>query len=307
MLHLLATTDFSEPAEYALDRAVSLASLRPDASLTVMHVHTAAGFEVVRKMLGAKADEMERALVADAESRLRALAAKFETVLGRTVRVRLSRGNPVAEIAAATAELSADLVIMGAQSRTPDHSPFWGGTIERVVRNIPGSLLAVKRPAASPYTRILVAIGSWQYSQAAVKLAALFNPGAEIILLHAFEAPFEKSFRRVGAAHDWVESYRLETRRAAEGELEQLAARLDADGIQARRVVVHGSPAPAIVDHARTLAADLIVVGRNNQSMMGDVLFGNVARRVAVDSAADVFVANPIPLQRVPADPGPNA
>ncbi|MEZ5362943.1 MAG: universal stress protein [Bryobacterales bacterium] len=42
-MHLLAATDFSEHAGFAMERAAALASLHHDAALTVMHVYAAEG------------------------------------------------------------------------------------------------------------------------------------------------------------------------------------------------------------------------------------------------------------------------
>ena len=296
-MRLLAATDFSESAGLALDRAVSLASLHPDASLTLMHVQAAEGFEVVRQMFSAEVEKIEQALAADAAGRLQSLAVTCEEVLERKVDKLLSRGRAESEIVAAAQE-SVDLILMGERGKAS--SPFLGGTIERVLQRTNCSVLAVKQPVAGPYRRLLVGVSSGGGPPTAAELAFLLNPGSDIILLHAFEAPFEDRFRRAGAAESWVTDYQVQSERAAEQEMERWGSRLEAAGIQARRLVVRGSPAASILEYGRSLAADLIVVGKRKRSVLGGLLFGDVARQVTVESTADVLVAASLPDLRTP-------
>ena len=77
--------------------------------------------------------------------------------------------------------------------------------------------------------------------------------------------------------------------------MERWGSRLEAAGIQARRLVVRGSPAASILEYGHSLAADLIVVGKRKRSVLGGLLFGDVARQVTVESTADVLVAASLP------------
>src|SRR5690606_28734814 len=110
-----------------------------------------------------------------------------------------------------------------------------------------------------------------------------------------FEAPFEGKFRQAGTPESWITGYQVQSERAAEQELAHWESRLEAEGIQARRIVVRGSPVAAIRDYGRSLAADLIVVGKHNRSVLGHQLFGDVARQVTVESTVDVLVAASLP------------
>ena len=291
-MHLLAATDFSEPAGFAVDRAAALAALHPEASLTVMHVHPTEGLEVVRQLFRTEIEEIERKTMAHAEGRLRAAADQCEKTLGRSVGTRLMQGRAETGIIDAAKELAADVILMGETGRSG--VPFLGGTIERVLQRANCSVLVVKRRPRGAYRRAVVGVRSSLESRSAAEQAFALNPGAELILLHAYEAPAEDRFRRAGASEGWIKEYRLQSRGAAEGELARLAARLEAEGVLTRLMVVQGAPAAAIVEHSQGLGADLAVVGKNKLSGFGDLLFGNVARRVAVDSEVDVLVAAPL-------------
>src|SRR5690606_29797409 len=153
------------------------------------------------------------------------------------------------------ARLAVDLLVMGEHGRTPARSPFLGSTIDHIFRKASCSVLAAKGSVSGPYDKILVGIGSWRDSRAAAAAASMLNPGAEIILLHAFEAPFVDKFRRAGATDNWINEYRFQSRHVAQDELDQLAAHLG-EGVRTRRVVVEGSPAPALVDYGKSIGAD---------------------------------------------------
>lgn len=293
-MRLLAATDFSEGADFALDRAVSLASTNPDTSLTVMHVRTTEGLEVVRQMFSADIEKMERAIEADAQERLRSLAARCERTLKRKVEIRSVQGRPEAEIIRAETELSVDLIVMGERGRPPARFPCLGGTVERVLQRTSCSILAVKKPMAARYRRVLVCVSSGDGAPAPAELAFLLTPGSEIILLNAFEAAFENKFRGTGATESWITDYRTQSRLAAQQELAQLGNRLEAVGIQARRIAASGPAAPTIIDYSRSLAADLIVVGKRRGFVLGNFIFGDIARQVAVESETDVLVTAPL-------------
>lgn len=294
-MRLLAATDFSSGARNAVDRAVSLASVHPEASLTLMHVLEAHGLEVVRQMFRPEIEKMERALEVDAADRLGGISAKCEEVLEREVATRLAHGRPETEILRAAADDACDLLVMGEQGRTSLDPPFLGGTIERVLQRTDCSVLAVNRPVVGPYQRVLVCVGPGAGSPTAAELAFLLNPGADVILLHAFEAPFEDKFRSGGATENWLKDYRTQSKRAAERELAQLADRLESSAIITRRITVSGPPVATIIEYSRNLAADLVVVGKPKRSLLGDFFQGDIARQVTAGSGIDTLVAASLP------------
>ncbi len=93
-------------------------------------------------------------------------------------------------------------------------------------------------------------------------------------------------------------------RRADEPELQarlqKLAAELSVEGFSASLIVrgdVGTRPAHEVVDVAREVGADLIVVGSRGLSAIGGLLLGSVAHRL-------LHLA-PCPVLVVPPDPGP--
>jgi nucleotide-binding universal stress UspA family protein len=59
--------------------------------------------------------------------------------------------------------------------------------------------------------------------------------------------------------------------------------------------VAHGPPGATIIEYARSVGADLIVVGKRKRSMLGDLFSGDIVRQLIAESQADVLVAACLP------------
>ena len=143
-MRLLAATDFSDSAGLAVDRAVSLASLHPEASLALMHVQATEGLEVVRQMFSAEIEKIEQAVAADAADRLNSLAARCEEILERKVETLLSRGRAETEIVAAAAQGSIDLIVMGSHGHGALQNLATGSVVTRVLASTDIPVLVVR-------------------------------------------------------------------------------------------------------------------------------------------------------------------
>ena len=74
--------------------------------------------------------------------------------------------------------------------------------------------------------------------------------------------------------------------------LEQLAVLSEAAGLgDARQVVVHGDPAWRIVEQEQELDCDLIVIGKQGDSALEELLIGSVTKHVLNESQCDVLVS----------------
>ena len=292
MRHVLAATDFSQPSDVALERAALVAAAHPGADLTILHVLSAPGLEVVRRMLGEAAAAMEPRVTAEAEEKLAATAEALHARHGCKVQTRLVQGKAFREIAAVGNDIQADLLVMGAPGENPARDFFVGNTTDRVLRKTKRPLLAVRRPAGAAYRRVLVPVDFSRHAAPLARTAASAVPNAEIVLFHAYEVAFESKFRLAGATDDAIDSYREQAKQAAERQMNELAASLGLPSGRLRRQIVHGAAVPAILDQIGQLDADLVAIGKHGESMLGDMLMGSVARRVLVDSPTDVLISS---------------
>src|SRR5688572_30487267 len=75
--------------------------------------------------------------------------------------------------------------------------------------------------------------------------------------------------------------------------LKQLADRLVAAGVAADAVHVTGAPVSGILDQARTLAADYIVIGSHGHTAFYDLLIGGTAHGILKRAACPVIIVPP--------------
>ena len=151
-------------------------------------------------------------------------------------------------------------------------------------------MLVVTRAAVAGYRCVLVPVDFSQASEPAVHLARAVAPGARIVLMHAYEAPFEGKLRVAGVEESYLEEYREHARAEAQASMEALCERTGLPSQAGGGVLVHGSAAERILAQEDEQDCDLIVMGRQGQSEVEDMLLGSVSRRVLAESEADVLV-----------------
>ena len=100
---------------------------------------------------------------------------------------------------------------------------------------------------------------------------------SEVVLLHAYHLPVE--FQQLEGAYlppDFWYSVKEEAEKTLAGYVDALRER----GIAVEAVVREGYPATVIVDEAREINADLIIIGTQGLSGLKHLLLGSVAERV---------------------------
>ena len=143
---ILVPTDFSDPAEEALDYAILLAE-KNGAKITVMHAYEvpSMGFPVGALLTSA-----------DVVGQLRTAAlAALEAVIGkrrsRGVELvpQVALGDPRESIHAVAKDIGAELIVMGTHGRRGLSRALLGSTAEYVVRTAECPVLTVRSPAAA--------------------------------------------------------------------------------------------------------------------------------------------------------------
>lgn len=110
--------------------------------------------------------------------------------------------------------------------------------------------------------------------------------GAELHLLHAYRLPLEM-FSPYGVPVP--DSVMPEIREAARRRLKELKARVEAAGLTGQIHLREGPPADAIVEAARELCADLIVMGTRGRTGLAHVVLGSVAQRTVRSAPCPVL------------------
>ncbi len=114
--------------------------------------------------------------------------------------------------------------------------------------------------------------------------------GSRIVLLHAYRVDLPPSTPDLGGGFVLPDRFYEELGRSATKKVEELAQAVAKDGISASGIAVEDRPASAIVDAAKRLPADLIVMGSRGLTGLAHVLLGSVADRVIRQSHCPVLV-----------------
>jgi universal stress protein A len=84
---------------------------------------------------------------------------------------------------------------------------------------------------------------------------------------------------------------RQSTRQAAQ--LSLIAEQMRANGLHAEAILRHGNPYEEIVNAAREIGVDLIVIGSHGYTGLGRLLLGSTADRVLQYAPCPVLVVKP--------------
>ena len=136
--------------------------------------------------------------------------------------------------------------------------------------------------------RILVPIDFSESAAAVLDWAAHLaeEHGSRILLLHVYHLPVE--FQQVEGAYlppDFWSTVKNE----AEQRLAAYAEDLKGRGLEVEALLREGYPATVIVEEAKSLEADLVVIGTHGLSGLKHMLLGSIAERVVQKAPCPVL------------------
>jgi len=287
--HILATTDFSPAARHAAERAARLAR-ETGASLGLLHVVPGDQLRALRQWLGeghgaaAQVDQTARA-------ELRALAQQLQAERHVAVQPLLAEGTVLDELARQADASQADLLVLGTRGQGLLRRLVLGSTAERLLRRSRRPLLLVRERPHEPYRRVLVALDFSPWSDAALALAHRVAPHAHLLLLAAYQVPFEEKLHFAGVDAATIALYRDRACAEATQRLHEAAHRARLKPAQWTACVPEGDPALRILEQAEQRDADLVVLGKHGQSAAEELLLGSVTRHVLAEGRTDVLVS----------------
>ncbi len=280
---ILAMADFSPNSDNAVSRAAGLA-FEQDAKLVLLTVVDALATKGLHQWLPSRINVDIK--VSRARENLERLAAKVAAAHGVSIERVVVAGDTLEEVRQ-HAEAS-DLVVFGVKRSNPLRDFVFGTPAERLMRMVQRPVLVVKKPAQGPYQRVLVPIDFTAYSEAVLRSAIKSVPRAALHLCHAPGTSREARLRAADVPEVIIESWR---ERSSTRALERLKALIQSAGHgRATSSVGHGDPSQVALEAQPVVSADLIVVGKDGQSALGDFLLGSVAQRLVSDARCDVLV-----------------
>jgi nucleotide-binding universal stress UspA family protein len=285
---ILAATDFSVHARHAADRAARLAH-EAGAPLTLVHVIPGGRVAQLREWL-AQPQATEQQLHDDAREHLQRLADELKAHRQVAVRTVHTVGDVVQDILIEASTIDAGLLVVGARGAGFLRRLMLGTTAERLLRRSSRPVLVVRQRAHEGYRRALVALDLSAMSETLLATVRRVAPRAHLVLLHAFEVPFEAKLRFAGVEVAMIERYRQHARTDASRRLHTLAQEAGLGHGAYETCVVEGDASQRIVEREEEEDCDLVVVGKHGQSVAEDLLLGSVTQHVLSEGATDVLV-----------------
>ena len=278
---ILVAVDETEQARWALAATINLARIC-SAELTLLHV--------VKRPADRAEYEEERI----SNELLQLLRSKVPGTI--KVAIDSRKGNVVAEIVSAAAELDADLIVMGTHGRGPLPQLFLGSTTEGVARWAQCPVLTVRQPREADYAhpqgfrRILVAVDASEPALAALAFALDMarETDAAVAVVHV-----------VDTAHPWqgeISETGLAPLSHIRRQGQMLLNRMLADvpgGEKCETILRDGLPAKEILVAAHKWEADLVVIGSQGHGHFEQFVLGSVANAVVRGSPCPVLLVRP--------------
>ena len=124
-----------------------------------------------------------------------------------------------------------------------------------------------------------------------MSLAQAVAPKADIVLMHAFDVPFESRLRLANVSEDIINHYRVVARQKAQKDLLALREQAGLSTGKTRFVVVHGDASQGVLEQEQAFDCDLIVMGKHGKNLLEELIVGSVTKKVLAESQCDVLVS----------------
>lgn len=289
---ILAATDFSPAADRAVRRAAHLAR-QLNATLHLLHVvrplDLYPGITLDAEALDRHDETVQQAGQTDLGKLADELASTFDIHVEAASRI----GRPYSEIAGYAMAAGADLVVVGARGENSLIDLLMGSTASRLLRVVSSPVLLVRKPAETPYRKILAAVDFSPVSAAVVRHALDLAGGARVDVLHVLGSEVERHLRKAKLAGldvmEWLDRQRTEAAR----EMDALLASVEG-GEAAGRRFMPGLASAAICQDIEANGIDLAVLGRHGYGGgLQDWMLGSVSKDVAFATVCDILLIPP--------------
>jgi nucleotide-binding universal stress UspA family protein len=288
--HLLLATDFSDNAEVALERAVSLA-LHHGARLSLVHsmvpLASPAGFVPAPEATIHTYREAAQERLSGLQKRLQERVAEVDA--------HLVFGTPHRAILETADRLHPDLLVVGTRGLTGLAHLLLGSTAERVIQHATVPVLTVPLEAADhhrPLERLLVPTDFSTDAQLALEAAGMLpstTTPAKVVLLNVYYSPIiYTAYGSVPTTTDYLEDFRGE----AVESLEKLAETLASSARSIQTIAREGTPSEVILQVAEELEVDLVAMGTRGRGGISHLLLGSTAERVVRGASCPVLTVN---------------
>ena len=287
---LLVATDFSSSARHAAERAALIASEK-GARLDLLHVLNLAALQELQQFAGdvpegVTEEAVSRGVQAEMETLTESLRERFAV----TPDSRIVGGPLLPTLHREAMNSAADLLVFGARGESFFRHVLLGTTAIRMVSQASKPILLVKQPVRCRYQMLLIPVDFSPSSLASIRMAQAVAPKADIVLMHAFDVPFESRLRLANVSEDIINHYRVVARQKAQKDLLALREQAGLSTGKTRFVVVHGEASQGVLEQEQVFDCDLIVMGKHGKNLLEELIVGSVTKKVLAESQCDVLV-----------------
>lgn len=298
LTRIIAATDLSAPARHAVERALQIAGTT-GAHCTVIHALELDALDALREWCGEDLSPIKARIEEDARQSLAQLLASAPERPAHGAEVTVIHGTPLRTIIERADALAAELLVVGARGAGFLRHLLLGATSLRLLRKANRyPVLVVRQAPRGGYRRVLIPIDFSPVSVPIVRFVRRLAPAADLVLLHAFEVPFEGKLTYAGVDEEVIHRYRVAAREDALRRLRQAAKQAGLAAGDYTLLVVHGDPVQAVMAQEQERDCDLIALGKHGAHVAEDLLLGSVTKHVLMEAQADVLV---VPDPRRPA------
>ncbi|MFN8558491.1 MAG: universal stress protein [Dehalococcoidia bacterium] len=240
--------------------------------------------EMVREAWPGGNEKAEAALKA-AMNYLNGVKATQPATVPIELRALPSQEDVATGIAAAAAEMDADMILIATHGRSGPRRWVMGSVAEDVVRSAACAVFVVRGETATPPSgdrtvrRVLVTLDGSVTAEVALEQARRIADayGATLDLLQV--VPWSAMMYAAPTEIYLPEGLDEQLEKGADDYLRGVQERLPA-GVISERHVIRGSAADGIIDHAQDTGADLVVMSTHGRSGIARWALGSVAERV---------------------------
>jgi nucleotide-binding universal stress UspA family protein len=203
---------------------------------------------------------------------------------GVTIRTRLEEGEPFEKIIEVAEEESCDIIVMGRRGITRLERALMGSVTAKVIGHFNGKVLVVPRDTALGWKNILVANDGSQYSEIAVNEAINYakSYNGSLKLVGVVDITDEFQAHAPGLVEKLVKNVKKD--------LALIKNKVQKEGVNAEIFIREGEPFQVIVNLAKQLHADTIVMGSHGRTGLKRILVGSVTSRVIGHTTCPVMV-----------------
>ncbi len=286
--NVLVGIDFSDGCRAALKQGVRIAAAN-QAKLHVFHVIDDNVVQQLFSLLPGKSSVVRAQVVADARNHLTDWARKVAPT-GQFASISVDVGRPARVAVQKVEDVSADLLIVGIKSST---AGFGAGSVARkAIQKAPTRVLLVHPNKDDAFARVLVGVDFSGTSKLAAEQAAPIasKDGATLHIVHVFRPPWKVLHYRapsVGTSPDFQRQFTD----ALIFRLRAFTSELSGDPeCHLQEGMNYGS---GILECARELGADLVVVGTQGHTNLRQVILGSTADQVLRETDLSVLAIKP--------------